>query len=136
MGAVLSRHRASLPVAKDVSSCHGLSQVAAQRGAYRDMRADSTSVRTLGHLDDASAETSSTSPAAPSADTSADSPQARGSTEGLTIVGVRSGTVLDPKLVAELRAIAGRTDIAQRVLTILEPSQGPASRVTAGRRGH
>jgi hypothetical protein len=44
--------------------------------------------------------------------------------------------VLDPELVAELRAVGARTDIAQRVLTILEPSQGPASPVTAGRRGH
>lgn len=57
------------------------------------------------------------------------------STERPTIVGVRSGTVLDPQLVAELRAVAARTDIAQRVLTILEPGQGPKSRVAAGRHG-
>jgi hypothetical protein len=81
---------------------HDLSQIAAQRGVYKDMRADSTSRPT----------------------------------DGPTIVGLRSGTLLDPKLVAELRAVAGRTDIAQRVLTILEPSQAPASPVTADRRGH
>jgi hypothetical protein len=52
---------------------------------------------------------------------SADATQARGSTDGQTIVGLRSGTLLDPKLVAELQAVAARTDIAQRVLTILEP---------------
>ncbi len=40
------------------------------------------------------------------------------------MVGVRSGTLLDPELVAELRAVAARTDVAQRALTILEPSQG------------
>ena len=89
-------------VAEDDRRRHDLSQIAAQRGAYKDMRADSTSRPT----------------------------------DSSSIVGVRSGTVLDPKLVAELRAVAGRTDIAQRVLTILEPSQGPASPVTAGRRGH
>ncbi|MFZ1491668.1 MAG: hypothetical protein WAS51_17145 [Ilumatobacteraceae bacterium] len=53
--------------------------------------------------------------------------------EGPTIVGLRSGTLLDPKLVAELRAVAARTDIAQRVLTILEPGQGPKSPAAAGR---
>lgn len=52
-----------------------------------------------------------------------------------TTVGLRSGTVLDPKLVAELRAVAARTDIAQRVLTILEPGQGPSSPAVAGRHG-
>jgi hypothetical protein len=56
-------------------------------------------------------------------------------TERPTIVGLRSGTVLDPKLVAALRAVAGRTDIAQRVLTILEPGQGSGSPAAAGRRG-
>lgn len=81
------------------------------------MCADSTTVRSMGHLDDTSGDASSTSPTAPSAGTSADAAQARGSTDGPTIVGVRSGTVLDPKLVA----VAARTDIAQRVLTILEP---------------
>lgn len=44
------------------------------------------------------------------------------------IVGVRSGTVLDPKLMSELRAVAARTEIAQRVLTILEPGIEIASR--------
>lgn len=100
------------------------------------MRADSTSVRSIGYLDDTSADAWSTSPAAPSAGTSADAAQAVWSTEGPSIVGLRSGTVLDPNLVAELRAVAGRTDIAQRVLTILEPSQEPPSPVTAGRHGH
>ncbi|MEZ5222209.1 MAG: hypothetical protein R2743_12000 [Ilumatobacteraceae bacterium] len=55
--------------------------------------------------------------------------------EGPTIVGVRSGTVLDPKLVAALRAVAARTDIAHRVLTILEPGHGPKSPAAAGRHG-
>ncbi len=122
--------------ADEARCCRDLSHMAAQRGAYRDMRADSVSVRSVGQLDRASAAESSTGPAVPSAGTSADSTQAQRSTEGLAIVGLRSGTLLDPKLVAELRAVAGRTDIAQRVLTILEPSQGPASPVTAGRRGH
>jgi hypothetical protein len=78
-----------------------LSQIAAQRGAYRDMRADSTSR----------------------------------STDGQTLVGLRSGTMLDPKLVAALRAVAARTDVAHRVLTILEPGQGPKSPAAAGRHG-
>jgi putative aminopeptidase FrvX len=56
------------------------------------------------------------------------------STEGPTVVGVRSGTLLDPELVAELRAVAARNDIAQRVLTILEPGHGPKSPAAAGRR--
>lgn len=89
------------PVTDDDRRRHDLSQIAAQRGAYKDMRADSTS----------------------------------GPTDGPTIVGLRSGTLLDPKLVAELRAVAARTDIAQRVLTILEPGLGPKSRVAAGRQG-
>jgi hypothetical protein len=89
-------------VADDGRRRHDRSQIAAQRGAYRDMRADSTSR----------------------------------STDRPTIVGVRSGAVLDPKLVAALRAVAARTDIAHRVLTILEPGQGPKSPVTAGPRGH
>lgn len=110
-----------------------LSQIAAQRGAYRDMRAESPSVRSMGHLNDTSADASSTSPAASGAGTSADAAQARWSTEGPRIVGLRSGTMLDPKLVAELRAVAGRTDIAQRVLTILEPGQGPKSPAAARR---
>ena len=54
---------------------------------------------------------------------------------GPTIVGVRSGTVLDPELVAELRAVAARIDVAQRVLTILEPVQAPTSPAAAGRHG-
>jgi putative aminopeptidase FrvX len=124
-----------VPAADEVQWCHDLSQVAAQRGAYRDMRADSTSVRSAGHTNQAAANASSTGSAAPRAGTSADSTQARRSTEGPTIVGVRSGTVLDPKLVAELRAVAARTDIAQRVLTILEPGQGPKSPVAARRYG-
>jgi hypothetical protein len=115
--------------------CHDLSQIASQRGAYRDMRADSTSVRSIGHRDDTSADASSTSRAAPSAGTSAGAAQARWSAEGPKIVGLRSGTVLDPELVAKLRAVAARTDIAHRVLTILEPGQGPKSRVAAGRHG-
>ena len=57
-------------------------------------------------------------------------------TERPTIVGLRPGTVLDPKLVAELRTVAGRTDIAHRVLTILEPVQAPTSPAAAVRRGH
>ena len=93
--------------------------MAAQRGAYRDMRADSTSVRSMGHLDDKSA----------------DATQARGSTDRPTIVGVRSGTVLDPTLVAEFRAVASRTDIAHRVLTILEPGQGSVLPASAERHG-
>ncbi|MGE0881350.1 MAG: hypothetical protein AB7L13_24385 [Acidimicrobiia bacterium] len=111
-----------------------LSQIVAQRGAYRDMRADSNSVRPMVYLDDTS-EPSSTSPAASSAGTSADAAQAQWSTEGPRIVGLRSGTMLDPKLVAELRAVARRTDIAQRVLTILEPGQGPKSPAAARRHG-
>lgn len=63
--------------ADDVPWCHELSQVAAQRSAYRDMRADSISVRSAGHLDHAPADAPSTVPAAPSADTSVDSTQAR-----------------------------------------------------------
>jgi hypothetical protein len=55
------------------------------------------------------------------------------STERPTIVGVRSGTVLDPKLVAEFRTVAARTDIAQRVLTIIEPGQEPKPPAAAGR---
>ena len=85
------------------------------------MHADSTSVRSTGHLDDASAGASSTSPAASSASTSTGSARTLRSTERQSIVGARSGTVLDPKLVAELLAVAARTDIAQRVLRILEP---------------
>ena len=84
------------------------------------MRADSTSVRSMGDLDDAYAGASSTSPAAVSAGTSAGGAQARWPTESPRIVGLRSGTVLDPKLVAELQAVAARADIAHRVLTILE----------------
>jgi hypothetical protein len=113
-----------VPVADDVQWCHDLSHIAAQRGAFRDMRADSTSVRSPGHLDRAS-DALSTGPAAPSAGTSVDSTQARRSAKGPTIVGLRSGTVLDPELVSELRAVAACTDIAQRVLTILEPGLGP-----------
>jgi hypothetical protein len=88
-------------MADDDRRRHDLSQIAAQRGAYRDMRADSVST----------------------------------STERPRIVGVRSGTVLDPKLVAALRAVAARTDIAHRVLTILEPGQGTKSPAAAGRHG-
>ena len=90
------------PVADDDRRRHDLSQIAAQRGAYRGMRADSASR----------------------------------STEGPIVVGVRSGTVLDPKLVAEFRVVASRTDIAHRVLTILEPGHGSALPASAGRRGH
>jgi hypothetical protein len=115
--------------------CHDLSQIAAQRGAYKDMRADSTSVRTMGHLDDTPARAASTSPAAPGAGTSADASQAGWSTDGARIVGLRSGTLLDPELVAELRAVAARTDIAHRVLTILEPGQNLRPPVAAGRQG-
>src|SRR5690606_3454438 len=132
----------SLPITRAVErasdthdGCPDLSQIAAQRGAYRDMRADSTSVRSMGHPDDTSAGASSTSPAAPSAGTSTDSVRTLRYTERPTIIGVRSGTLLDPELVAELRAVAGRTDIAQRVLTILEPGQGPTSPAAAGRHG-
>ncbi|TEX47988.1 MAG: hypothetical protein B7C54_01575 [Acidimicrobiales bacterium mtb01] len=95
-------HSVIASMADDDRRRHDLSRIAAQRGAFKDMRADSTSRPT----------------------------------DGPTIVGLRSGTLLDPKLLAELRAVSGRTDIAQRVLMILEPSQGPASPVTAGRRGH
>nr|AGC71302.1 hypothetical protein [uncultured bacterium A1Q1_fos_515] len=87
------------------------------------MRTSSTSVRSAGH----------TGPPATSAGTSPDSTHAQASTEGLTIVGLRSGTALDPKLVAEFRSVAARTDIAQRVLTILEPGEGPKSPDAAGR---
>lgn len=124
-----------VPASDDVQWCHDLSQLAAQRGAFRDMRTDSTSVKSAGHTNQAAANASSTGSAAPSAGTSADSTQARRSTEGPAIVGVRSGIALDPELVAELRAVAARTDIAHRVLTILEPGQGPKSPVTAGRQG-
>lgn len=78
-----------------------VSQIALQQGAYKDMRADSSSRPT----------------------------------KRPTIVGPRSGTVLDPELVSELRAVAARADIAQRVLTILEPAQGTKSPAAAGRRG-
>jgi hypothetical protein len=114
-----------VPATDEVRWCHDLSQVAAQRGAYSDMRSDSTSVRSTGHLNRASTGKSSTGSAAPSAGTATDPTQAQRSTERPTIVGLRSGTVLDPELVAELRAVAARTDVAQRVLTILEPGQGP-----------
>jgi hypothetical protein len=123
-----------VPEANDGQWCHDLLQVAAQRGAFRDVRADSTSVRSPGQLDRA-ADASSTDRAAPSPGTSADSTQAQRSTDSPTIVGRRSGTVLDPKLVAELRAVAARTDIAQRVLTILESGQGPKRPAAAGRHG-
>jgi hypothetical protein len=43
--------------------------------------------------------------------------------------------VLDPELVAELRAVAARTDIAHRVLMILEPGQGLKSPAAAGQHG-
>jgi D-serine deaminase-like pyridoxal phosphate-dependent protein len=99
------------------------------------MRADSTFVRSMGHLDDMSADASSTSPAAPSAGTSADSPTARRSTDSSSIVGVRSGTVLDPNRVAMFRAVAARTDIAHRVLVILESGQGSKPLASAGQRG-
>jgi hypothetical protein len=42
--------------------------------------------------------------------------------------------VLDQDLVAALLAIAARSDIAQRVLAILEPRTGPTSAVS-GRPG-
>jgi hypothetical protein len=42
-----------------------------------------------------------------------------------TIAGVRSGIVLDPVLVAALRAVAARADVAHRVLAILEPGGEP-----------
>lgn len=89
------------PVADDDRRRRDLSQIAAQRGAFKGMRADSTSRPT----------------------------------DGQTIVGVRSGTVLDPKLVAALRAVAARTDIVHRVLTILEPGHGPKLPAAAGRHG-
>jgi hypothetical protein len=57
-----------------------------------------------------------------------------GPTEVPTIVGIRSGRVLDPNLVAALRAVAARSDVAHRVLTILEPVQAPTSPAAAGRR--
>lgn len=79
-----------VPAADEARRCRDLSHIAAQRGAYRDMRADSASR----------------------------------STERPTIVGLRSGTMLDPKLVAALRVLAARTDVAHRVLAILEPAQG------------
>lgn len=124
-----------VPAADEVRWCHDLSHVAAQRGEYTDMHTSSTSDRSAGHLTRACADASSTGPAAPSAGTSADAAQARRSTGGPTIVGPRSGTVLDPELVAELGALAARIDIAQRVLTILEPVQGPKSPAAAGRHG-
>lgn len=80
-----SQWRASLAIerAHDThGECHHQSRIAAWRGAFIDMRADSKSRPT----------------------------------EVPTVVGVRSGTALDPRLVAELRAVAGRTDIAHRVL--------------------
>jgi len=85
-------------------------------------------------MDRASADASTADPAAPSAGTSADSPAARRSTDSSSIVGVRSGTVLDPKLVATFRAAAARTDIAHRVLMILESGQG--SKPLASARQH
>jgi hypothetical protein len=124
-----------VPAADRARRSCDLSQMAAQRGAYRDMRTSSTSVRSAVPKGRASADAPSTSPAASSSGTSADAALARWSTEGARIVGLRSGTVLDPKLVADLRAVAARTDIAQRVLTILEPGARPMSAV-ASRRGH
>jgi hypothetical protein len=41
--------------------------------------------------------------------------------DGATLVGVRSGVALDASVVAELRAVAARADVAYRVLAILEP---------------
>jgi len=102
-GGSLPIARASLAVerAHDThGECHHRSQIAAWRGAFIDMRADSTSRPT----------------------------------EVPTVVGVRSGTALDPKLVAELRAVAARTDIAHRVLAILDPAQLPGAPAAASRR--
>ena len=45
----------------------------------------------------------------------------------------RQCIVLDPRLVATFRAVAARADIAQRVLTILEPGQGSMAPAAAGR---
>lgn len=66
---------------------HGLRQ----RGAYRDMRADTS----------------------------------RTPADGPALVGPLAGTVLDPDLVAALRAVAARVDVAHRVLAILEPGGEP-----------
>lgn len=41
--------------------------------------------------------------------------------------------MLNPKLAAELRAVVACADVAQRVLTLLEPGQGPGSPAAAGR---
>jgi hypothetical protein len=56
-------------------------------------------------------------------------------TDGPTIVGLRSGTLLDSKLVVTFRAVAARTDIAHRVLTILESGQGSKPLPSAGQHG-
>jgi len=40
--------------------------------------------------------------------------------------------MLNPKLAAELRAVVACADVAQRVLTLLEPGQGPGSPAAAG----
>jgi hypothetical protein len=50
------------------------------------------------------------------------------------LVGVHSGIVLDLELVATLRAVAARADVAQRVLSIVEPDAGTTMAVT-GRPG-
>jgi hypothetical protein len=60
---------------------------------------------------------------------------ASSSAETAAIVGVRSGTVLDPKLVAALRAVAARSEVVHRVLAILEPIHAPTSRAPADRHG-
>jgi hypothetical protein len=59
----------------------------------------------------------------------------RAEAAGIRAPGSLEAWMLDPKLVASLRAVAARTDIAQRVLTILEPGQGPEPPAAAGRRG-
>ena len=53
---------------------------------------------------------------------------------GARLVGVRSGIVLDPELVATLRAVAAPAEIAQRVLSIVEPDASTTMAVT-GRPG-
>ena len=82
--------------------------------------------------------TSSSRRAAASAATSTGRLESPKVTEVSAVLGLRFGTSLEPDLVATLRAVAERADIAHRVLTILESGQGSKSSAVARciRQGH
>jgi hypothetical protein len=46
---------------------------------------------------------------------------------GAALVGVRSGIVLDLDLMAALRVVAARAEVAHRVLALLEPGGEPTA---------